>query len=73
MQITNDEIDDAVLKAIGQEVAHLLCLGEVDVLAARFGYAVALGRGVATAIREDLSECLGRVGAVSLASNFQFD
>jgi len=73
MRITNDKIDDAALKAIGQEVAHLLCAGEVDALAARFGYAVALGRGPATAISEDLAECLGQVGAISLASNFEFD
>ena len=73
MRITNDKIDDAALKAIGQEVAHLLCAGEVDALAARFGYAVALGRGPATAISEDLAECLGQVGAINLASNFEFD
>jgi len=50
-----------------------LCTGEVDALAARFGYAVALGRGPATAISEDLAECLGQVGAINLASNFEFD
>lgn len=72
MQITNSQIDDAALKAIGQDVAHLLCAGEVDALAARFGYAVALGRGPATAIREDLAECLGQVGAIGLARNLEF-
>ena len=73
MQITDDKIDNAVLKSIGRDVVHLLCAGNVDALAARFGYAVALGRGAATAIREDLVECLGKVGAISLASNSQFD
>jgi len=67
------KIDDAALNAIGQEVAHLLCSGEVDVLAARFGYAVALGRGAAAGIHEDLAECLAQIGAISLASNFEFD
>jgi hypothetical protein len=73
MQITDDKIDIAVLKTIGRDVVHLLCAGNVDALAARFGYAVALGRGAATAIREDLAECLGKVGAISLASNNEFD
>jgi hypothetical protein len=73
MRITNDKIDDAALNAIGRDVVRLLCSGEVDALAARFGYAVALGRGPATAIREDLAECLGQVGAISLASNLEFD
>lgn len=73
MQITSDKIDDASLKAIGRDVVHLLCAGEVDALAANFGYAVELGRGPATAIREDLAECLGQVGATSLANNLEFD
>ena len=73
MQITNSSVDDAALKAIGRDVAHLLCAGEVDALAAGFGYAVALGRVPATAIREDLVECLGQVGAIGLASNHEFD
>lgn len=73
MQITNGEIDDAALKAIGRDVAHLLCADEVDVLADQFGYAVALGRGAATAIHEDLAECLEKLGAISLASNHEFD
>lgn len=59
MQLTNSKIDDAALKAIGRDVAHLLCAGEVDALAARFGYAIALGRVPATAIQEDLGGMLG--------------
>lgn len=73
MQITNSKIDDAALKAIGRDAAHLLCAGAVDALAARFGYAIALGRVPATAIREDLAECLGQVGAIGLANNLEFD
>jgi hypothetical protein len=71
MQIANGKIDDAALKEIGRDVVHLLCSGEVDALAARFGYAVALGRDPATAIREDLAECLGQIGAINLARNLE--
>lgn len=73
MQITNSKIDDAALKAIGRDAAHLLCTGEVDALATRFGYVIALGRVPATAIREDLAECLGQIGAICLANNLEFD
>ncbi|WP_373988876.1 hypothetical protein [Duganella sp. BuS-21] len=73
MQIPNDKIDDATLKAIGRDVVRLLCAGEVDALADRYGYAVELGRGTATGIRDDLAECLGQVGAISLVSNLEFD
>jgi hypothetical protein len=73
MQIANDRIDEAALKAIGRDVAHLLRAGEVDTLAARFGYAVELGRGPIAAIREDLAGCLGQGGAISSASNLEFE
>lgn len=59
MQIANDRIDEAALKAIGRYIAHLLRAGEVDTLATHFGYAVELRRGPIAAIREDLAECLG--------------
>jgi hypothetical protein len=73
MLITNNKIDDAALMAIGQDAVQLLCAGEMDVLVARFGYAIALGRSPMAAIREDLADCLGQIGATGLARNFEFD
>lgn len=73
MRIAHDKIDEATLNRIGQDVVHLLCAGDVDDLAARFGYAIALGRDPATAIREDLAGCLGQIGAFSLVRDSMFD
>jgi hypothetical protein len=73
MQISNDEFNETSLTGIGRHVVHLLRAGEVDALADRYGYAVALGRGVATAIREDLAECLGKIGGTGLACGGDFD
>lgn len=63
MQIVDGEIDEAALANIGSEAARLLRSGEISTLAARFGYAVAFGREVEAAIREDLADCLDRLGS----------
>lgn len=73
MQIVDEKVDDAALKAIGQDVVQLLRSGEIDVLAARFGYALAYGRDLAVAIREDLAECLEQIGSAGLARDAEFD
>lgn len=73
MQIIDDQIDDAALMAIGRDVVQLMRSGEIDVLAARFGYAVALGRKLAVAIRDDLAACLEQIGSAGLACNIEFD
>ena len=72
MKIADDQIDDAALMAIGRDAVQLLRSGEIDVLAARFGYAVALGREPAAAIREDLTECLEQFSSPGLARNIEF-
>jgi hypothetical protein len=73
MQIIDDQIDDAALMAIGRDVVQLLRSGEIDVLAARFGYAVALGRKLAVAIRDDLAACLEQIGSAGLGRKIEFD
>ncbi len=58
MQISDGQTDEAALPKMGYEAVRLLCSGEIRVLAARFGYALAFGREPEIAIREDLAECL---------------
>ena len=53
--------------ALGTAAVHLLCDGNINALAARFGYALSYGREPASAIREDLRRCLAEVGANGLA------
>ncbi|MYM94459.1 hypothetical protein [Duganella vulcania] len=67
MQISNQDVDDAALKAVGHDAVRLLCSGDITTLASRFGYATALGREPAAAIQEDLKECLEQIGASGLA------
>lgn len=55
------------LGALGVEAIDLLCRGDVNTLAQRFGYALSFDRDPATAIREDLKRCLSEAGATSLA------
>jgi hypothetical protein len=56
---------DSLVK-LGTDAVDLLCRGEIDTLAGLYGYALSFGRDTATAIRDDLSRCLGQVGAISL-------
>lgn len=73
MQINNESVDDAALKAVGHDAVRLLCSGDITTLASRFGYATALGRGPAAAIQEDLAECLGQIGASGLSCELELD
>jgi hypothetical protein len=75
MQINSEKIDDATLQAIGREVVQLLKSDDIGTLAARYGYAVALGRDVVVAIREDLADCLrsGGVGELGPDDDFGCD
>ena len=57
-----------VLVALGEEAVALLCRGDLDTLARRYGYALSFGRDPARAIRDDLTRSLSEVGATSLAS-----
>jgi hypothetical protein len=56
------------LTALGVEAIGLLCSGNTDALAERFGYALSYGREPAAAIREELTHCLGEIGATSLVA-----
>lgn len=51
------------LIALGNEASSLLCAGDIDRLADRFGYALAYGREKSAAISEDLRRCLAELGA----------
>jgi hypothetical protein len=64
----DSQIDRDSLAAFGVEVARLLYSGQIEALADRFGYALALGRAPAAAIREDLRSCLSELGAAALAT-----
>lgn len=68
MRITDSQFDAASLAALGAEALALLASGNIDVLAERFGYALAYGADPATAIQADLTRCLASLGATSLAS-----
>ena len=59
-------IDAAVLAVLAQEALHLLCAGDTDTLAARFGYALRYDREASDAIDNDLRRCLTQVGASEL-------
>ncbi|MFL6657466.1 MAG: hypothetical protein ACJ8GW_05300 [Massilia sp.] len=73
MQIVDEKLDVAALKAIGWDVVQLLRAGQIKALAGRFGYALAFGRELEAAIREDLAECLGQIGADDFASHAKCD
>ena len=66
MQIADSQFDESSLVALGAEALALLSTGNIQALAERFGYALALGRDPATAIQADLASALASVGATSL-------
>lgn len=61
-----DAYDANTLAALGAEALRLLCAGELDALAARFGYALRFDREPAEAIAADLQHCLSEAGATML-------
>jgi len=60
-----------VLQKIGTEVAALIHHQRYDELADRFGYAEALDRPAAQAIREDINECLAVAGPYAELDNVE--
>jgi hypothetical protein len=64
------EMNKALLASLGLEAAGLLCSGDVEALANRFGYVFGNGRETttATSIRDDLRFCLAQLGSTSLTS-----
>jgi len=64
------EIDRTLLASLGLEAAGLLCAGDFETLANRFGYVFGNGRETTTAmsIRDDLRFCLKQLGATSVTS-----
>jgi hypothetical protein len=66
MQLSAQELDAASLAKLGDEARTLLSAGDIDALAARFGYALAFGRKPADAIREALASSLLEAGASRL-------
>jgi hypothetical protein len=57
----------SALLGLGLDAMGLLRDSKFKLLAANFGYALALGRDPEAAIRHDLAACLGEAGATSLA------
>ena len=58
--------DTTALSALGAEAVRLLCSEDINGLASRFGYALAINREPAAAIQEDLRSCLAELGAATL-------
>jgi hypothetical protein len=72
MQIVDGQTDEATLATNGYEAVQLLRSGEIGILAARFGYALAFDREIEIAIREDLAKCLGKLESPGLAPSIEF-
>ena len=69
MQISDNQTDERALAGLGAEAVQLLCSSNFSGLAKLFGYAVALGREPATAIRDDLASSLSQLDATGLDSS----
>jgi len=69
VQITDSQLQEAALASLGAEAVRLLRSSDFPRLSAEFGYAVALGRDTAVAIREDMSASLADLGAAGLDSH----
>jgi hypothetical protein len=59
------------LSALATEVGRLLLAGQFSDLAAKFGYAIALGRSSASAIQDDLANALAELGGSDLVLDAQ--
>jgi hypothetical protein len=68
MKLLDAQVDGDSLAKLGTDAVQLLCVGDIDTVARRYGYALSYGREPATAIREDLRGCLSKIGAASLAT-----
>ena len=68
MQLPAQTLDVTSLAALGDEARRLLFAGDIDALAARFGYALAFERKPADAIREDIASCLSQLGGTQFVA-----
>tara|TARA_Y100000589_G_scaffold158058_1_gene150496 strand:+ start:1443 stop:1859 length:417 start_codon:yes stop_codon:yes gene_type:complete len=66
MKISGKHLDVESLENIGINVARLLCAGDIKTVAQKFGYALSYNRDIASAIGEDLSRELKKVGSSAL-------
>src|SRR5882724_1487722 len=71
MNLSPQQVEPEPLAALAVEASRLLLAGKFSELAARFGYAVALGRDPSAAIQEDLCACLCSLGEKNLDPNVQ--
>jgi hypothetical protein len=69
MQLSDGQTDEKALAGLGAEAVRLLRSSDFAGLAKLFGYAIALGREPATAIREDLASSLSDLKATGLHSS----
>lgn len=60
-------LDPAAVAQHGHQAVALLCAGDFAALGAKYGYALAHDRAPALAIREELEDSLGALGATRLA------
>lgn len=67
MEILDDQTDKVSLLRLTAEAVGLLASGNFEALANRFGYALAYGRDLSTAIRDDLQVYLEELGCSALA------
>ena len=68
MQIDHIQTESASLVALGVDAESLLIADNVSALVKRFGYARALGRDRADAVRADLAAALAKIGATAVVS-----
>jgi hypothetical protein len=66
VQLATDHRDVDSLRALGTEAIRLLCVGDLEGLYERFGYALAFDRDPIAAIHEDLASSLSQVSATAL-------
>ena len=66
MKIPDSQTDENALAGLGAEAVQLLRSSDFSGLAKLFGYAIALGREPATAIRDDLASSLSELSASGL-------
>jgi len=66
MKITATQAEPEALAALAHEASELLASGRYDELIQSFGYALAFGRNLTEAIRNDVAACLAELGATGL-------
>ncbi|HJW44518.1 MAG TPA: hypothetical protein VJ463_08675 [Geothrix sp.] len=71
MKIPTNMTDENSLAMLGVQAVQLLCAGDIPALVARFGYALALGREIESALSQDLLRCLTELHAKKLVGTGQ--